>query len=74
MANTTEVLSGDEYLDFLKGYDGLDKYILFALWLTDWSLEDIASELKVTRQTIYNTIKRNQDIYDRFVKPRRNEI
>lgn len=62
----------DDYLDFLKSYDGIDKYILFSLWLCDWSIADIAAALSVTRQTIYNVIARNQEIYDKYIRPKRD--
>lgn len=61
----------DDYLEFLKNYDGLDKYVLFGLWLTDLGVGDLADKLGITRQTVYNAVKRNQAVYDKYIKTRR---
>lgn len=53
------------YVDFLKKEETFDKYVLLLLSL-GMSVEEVSKKLKITRQTIYNVIKRNQRIVEQF--------
>lgn len=49
------------YLDYLKMYDNIDKFVLFLLFL-DFSVDDTAKATNITRQSVYNIIKRNKKL------------
>lgn len=49
------------YLEYLKSYDNIDKFVLFLLSL-DFTVEDTARATDMTRQSIYNVIKRNKQL------------
>jgi len=57
----------NKYLKLLKNPENMDSYILLLLSL-GYNPVDVSRALEVTRQTVYSCIKRNQKIYDEYIK------
>lgn len=55
------------YIDYLKKQESytLDKYILLLLSL-GFSVDRVRAALEVSRPTVYNCIKRNRELVDKF--------
>ena len=49
-----------EYLDFLKSWENLDKYLLYAYHTLKLPMAEIALKSGVTRQHVYNVVKRSK--------------
>lgn len=48
------------YIDYLKKYDNIDKYVLFLLYI-GVTVSQTAKWTELSRMQIYNIVKRNQD-------------
>lgn len=55
------------YIDYLKKYEHYDKFILYLLAL-GMSVDEVAKNAQVTRQTVYNVIERNRSMVNDHVE------
>lgn len=60
----------NKYVAYLKKQESfsMDKYVLLLLSLPNATILGVAEALEVTRQTVYDAVKRNQDLFDSVVR------
>jgi len=55
-----------DYITYLKEHDNYDKYIIYLLEL-GLSITDVAKAAQVSRDTVYQVIKRHEDLVADYI-------